>query len=517
MYDVVVWAAVSTQEQAEKASIDHQLKLAQEWIEKNHARKVGELVVPGHTRDYIFLHEIMQDVPAYAQLVEMVTGTKQHPGKMFNLLLAYDHTRLARSEALLAQVREFLGANHIQIAYTTQFMPLVPPDEFDYRQAFSTKALSAIQGIVTSQEMSTFRARARFGKQSKAEKGFWFGPRAPYGFRRAAKGVLEPDPEEVAVIRRMYDMYLSKGVGYQSIAARLNAEGSRTRNGCPWHAAGIHRAMHQPALVGKVVFGAKRVVKVPSGDGLTMVRKVTKGNPIVRDAHAPVISEQLYLQLLDESKRRLTMRRGADVSSPIVNVLSGILRCDYCGGPMHASHRAVKPEINSYYECSRYTRSRICQCNGTTARKVEAQVETILREVVTGSDLPTYADRYIAQHNPAVALDDVTAQLKIVMDKLRRLEDAYLDGAFSLNRYKEKQAVLNEQVTELSQLQTSLEQIESRASRKADLMKQLSELLLAPGTLSATVPRPRLKLLYRELFQEIRVRNGMVVSWTLRP
>lgn len=513
MYDVVVWAAVSTQEQAEKASIDHQLKLAQEWIEKNHARKVGELVVPGHTRDYIFLHEIMRDVPAYAQLVEMVTGTKQHPGKMFNLLLAYDHTRLARSEALLAQVREFLGANHIQIAYTTQFMPLVPPDEFDYRQAFSAKALSAIQGIATAQEMSTFRARARFGKQSKAEKGFWMGTKPPFGFRKVSKGVLEPDPEEAALIRRMYDMYLHQGLGYRTIAGRLNEEGYRTRNGSVWHTAGVYNTMNHPALIGKVVYGAKRSVKVPSGDGLAMVRKVVRGDPIIRSAHEAIVSEQDFVHLQDESKRRFVMRRGADVTSERVNLFGGILRCDYCGGPMGV-HWRTKQHL-MYYECSRYTRSRVCQCNCVSGRKVEKRVEDILREVVLGADLDSHTEYYVSQHDPTAALESVSAELQTVGAKIKRLEDAYLDGAIGLSSYKERQAELGGRIAELKALQSSLEQTEHRSARKTKLIAMLTELLTAPGPLQ--LPPAQLKIVYRELFQEIRVRDGGVVSWVVRP
>jgi site-specific DNA recombinase len=518
MYDVVVWAAVSTPEQAEKASIEHQLKLAQEWIDRNGARKVAELVVPGHTREYTFLHDIMREIPAYAQLIDLISGTKERPGKAFNLLLAYDHTRLARGEALLAQIREFLGENGIQIGYTSQFMPLVPPDEFDYRQAFSVKALSAFQGIAAAQEMGTLRARAKFGKESKAESGFYLGISPPYGFTKVKKGVLGPVDEEIAVIKRMHRLYLEEGLGLRSVAVRMNREGYRTRKGNLWTPDTVRKVMFNLALLGKVAYGATRAVKIPAGNGLGMVKKRIHGNPIVRNAHEPVISEERYQHLVDELERRRNMRRGASVTTLNVHVLSGVLVCDYCGSHMYAvGIRKNRDGQKAYcYQCYAYQKNRNCRSNYSSSRRLEEQAEAILRQVVISADLPTAVQNYVTQHDPASALTDVAAQLKSLSEKHKRLEDAYLDGAINLTAFKERQVGIQEKIHGLTTTKMSLEAVQSRASRRSALLERLTDLLSDGTPLETTIPRPKLKLIYRELFESMTVRDGVIVGWKRR-
>jgi hypothetical protein len=229
----------------------------------------------------------------------------------------------------------------------------------------------------------------------------------------------------------MHRLYLEEGLGLGSVAKRLNDEGIRTRCGNIWYADGIKKAMFHEALLGKIAYGKTRIVKVPSGDGLEMVKKRIRGNLIVRNAHDPVISDERFQNLLDELKRRREMSRGASVLSPKVYVLSGILVCDYCGGPLYAKGTRMSRNGDTlyYYQCYNHQKAGTCRSN-FSSRKLEAQAESLLREMVRAVDPSTFVDHYLDQRNPGDTPEDVEARLRGLLEKQKRLQDGYWAAPF---------------------------------------------------------------------------------------
>jgi len=67
-------AAVSTEAQAadDKSSIDVQLAECRQLCETRGWQVAREIVIPGHSRDYVWLHEIIRDCPQYAELVSAI-------------------------------------------------------------------------------------------------------------------------------------------------------------------------------------------------------------------------------------------------------------------------------------------------------------------------------------------------------------------------------------------------------------------------------------------------------------
>ena len=67
-------AAVSTPDQAtdDKTSIPSQRKACGDVCQGRGWKVVGEVLIPGHSRDYHWLDEIIADCPEYGQLVRLV-------------------------------------------------------------------------------------------------------------------------------------------------------------------------------------------------------------------------------------------------------------------------------------------------------------------------------------------------------------------------------------------------------------------------------------------------------------
>ena len=169
-----------------------------------------------------------------------------------------------------------------------------------------------------------------------------------------------------------------------------------------------------------------------------------------------------------------------------------------------------------YYQCHDFSDRKACRSNYSSYLRVEEQAADLFRRLVMESDLPAAVDSYIAQHDPTSALADVEARLKVLLEKKKRLEDGYLDGAIGLITFKERQTNIDEQIRYLTTTSSSLAAIQSRASRRAALLEQLSKTLSSGMPLNSAIPRSKLKLFYRELFESMNVREGDIVSHRLR-
>ncbi len=94
-------------------------------------------------------------------------------------------------------------------------------------------------GMAAQQESEAISANVRWSYKKRMESDEYITSSAAYGFD-FINGRLEINEAEAAVIRRMYDLYLS-GYGKQAIASILNNEGiRRKRSDAKWLTADIH-------------------------------------------------------------------------------------------------------------------------------------------------------------------------------------------------------------------------------------------------------------------------------------
>jgi DNA invertase Pin-like site-specific DNA recombinase len=131
----VIWKAVSSERQAleDKVSLPEQERLAREWCEANQYQIVRVLEIPGHSRresDIITaLEDFAQDgVYAYHDLRRMWQN------KEFDVLVAYAHDRLGRSNTLHSWVVENVILEGMQI-YLIADGGFVDLEDFRYKLA----------------------------------------------------------------------------------------------------------------------------------------------------------------------------------------------------------------------------------------------------------------------------------------------------------------------------------------------------------------------------------------------
>lgn len=140
------------------------------------------------------------------------------------------------------------------------------------------KTVKRIMAAEFSRELSHKTRSAQF---KWAAAGYKMGGVAGYGLRRAIldadghiKAVLEPGeqrllrgdrviltpgpPHEVAVVRRIYRLFLDEGLRQGAIAEQLNAEGEAGEGGRPWNNWTVGQVLSNPKYAGVYRFGRSR-------------------------------------------------------------------------------------------------------------------------------------------------------------------------------------------------------------------------------------------------------------------
>jgi DNA invertase Pin-like site-specific DNA recombinase len=238
-----------------------------------------------------------------------------------------------------------------------------------------------------SRELSVkiFAAQTRF-----AEQGYWQGGSPGYGLRRlltdengAPKGVLAPGEnksirsdrvvlklgprDEVKTVRRIFRLFVTKGLSEAAIASILNAEGLRNEFGRPWRWHTLNQILTNQKYLGRIIRNRKST-KLKTPAILNPPERWTRTD----DAFPAIIAPQLFAEAQSiiakrrqhhtdhemlERLRRIWREHG-HLSSVLVNAVGT--------GPTSATyHRRFGSMLHAYrlvgFYGSRYEPSRISQ------------------------------------------------------------------------------------------------------------------------------------------------------------
>ncbi|HIC82009.1 MAG TPA: recombinase family protein, partial [Kiloniellaceae bacterium] len=245
-----------------------------------------------------------------------------------------------------------------------------------------------LKGTMNALFLKDLAEKTRRGIRGRVEAGRSGGGRA-YGYKvvhAVAGGTLERgrreiDETETAVVRRIFADYIA-GRSARAIAQRLNAEGIPAPSGGKWNAstiAGNRRRrtgiLNNELYRGRQIWNRQRFVKDP-----TTGKRQARPNPeshwhVVDLPELRIVSDDLWRQkeeLLEAIAPAGQAPRGR--AQRPKRLLSGLLRCDRCGGPMAIAGPAR-------YGCTNFRESGTCSNNRSiSARKVERRVLDGLRE-----------------------------------------------------------------------------------------------------------------------------------------
>ena len=192
--------------------------------------------------------------PQMMRLLELInTG-------MYAGVVCMDIERLSRGSSL--------ESGHIMQVLQVNSCKIITPGKTYDLQNDSDEQFTDMKFMFSRYELKTINKRLVRGRNQSASEGKFMGSMAPYRYRAfklsGEKGnSLRIEPEEAKVVQMIFEMYGKQGIGYNTIAYKLNQMHIPSRIG-EWGQTSVANIINNEVYLGKIRWRrepVKRVVK----------------------------------------------------------------------------------------------------------------------------------------------------------------------------------------------------------------------------------------------------------------
>lgn len=315
-------------------------------------------------------------------------------GARFDVILVDDLSRFGRDSAELTMTIRRLTYAGVRLIGVS--------DGVD-TQRKSHKADVGLRGLMSEMYLDDLADKVHRGLTGRALAGASAGG-LPYGYRVTTIGARAIDPEQADVVRRIYAEYIA-GQSPREIAAGLNRDRVPSPRGSTWAVSVIFPdrkrgigILANAIYAGRQVWNRSKFVKHPDTGRRTRQERPESEWVITEHPELAIIDGQTWDAAQACVTRRQTPGRshskGAGPGRPMRNLLSGILRCGCCGGPLVV--------IDSYrYGCStsKDRGSAACPSPVSVPKKAAdaAMIAGVQRELLTEDAFQRFASAVTAE------------------------------------------------------------------------------------------------------------------------
>jgi len=310
----VIYTRVSSKEQEKEGfSIPAQLKLLREYASEN---------------GFVIIHEFID-----------VETAKQSGRTGFNEMLKYLKSRSNRKNPdsncriILVEKTDRLYRNfkdYVIIDDLDLEIHLVKENSIISQDSRSSeKFVHGIKVLMAKNYIDNLSEETKKGMLEKAEQGLYPGC-APFGYNNVeinGKKVIEPDPDLMAYIVRLFELYATGDYSILEVTNIINSEGlSYKKTGNKLVKSTIHKILTNPVYGGSFLWKGK----------------------LYSGTHKPIISKELF----DHVQEIIEEKRGKKTRKQIYDwAFRGLLSCGHC-------YSALSAEIQKgryiYYHCTGY-------------------------------------------------------------------------------------------------------------------------------------------------------------------
>ena len=320
-----------------------------------------------------------------------ITGTNTKNRENFNrmidlalkggidIILTKSISRFARNTVDTLQTVRELKAVGVEVRFEKENLHTFDP---------KCEMMLTIMSSLAQEESRSISENVRWGKQKSMRDGKVSLPYSHFlGYKKGADGRPEIVEEEAAVIRKIYDLFLS-GKTINEIAAILTSMGVLTPAGKKkWSVSTVRRILSNEKYKGEAL-----LQKTFTVDYLTKeVRKNNGEVPSVRvrNSHEPIIEPEVFDRvqaiLAEYAKRRAKVRTR--------HPFAGKLVCGDCGsfyGHKVWRLRSTGERYNVWYCNHKYDGDKTCDSPRLRDEEIKAAFEKMLQKCSDAN--PVYTD-----------------------------------------------------------------------------------------------------------------------------
>ena len=478
----VIYARVSTEMQAtEGGGLDDQLRACLATCERN-----GYTVL-GIFRDEGFSGAI-EDRRAFQQALAAVPSG--------GVLVVSQYDRLSRDAIFrLGLPRELSDRN---VAIESHSQGRVDVDSASGFLAYAVDAVfsETLRRIISEHTTEAFRRHRREGRQH--------GGKAPYGYEWGEEKQLLPRTDEAEVVQRIFE-WAAEGSGVAKIASRLSGEGVPRPDGSsePWLDISVKHIIRNPVYVGRVAHCYEK--RSRAGRSPVWQKLPPDRWTIHEGKHPAIISRELW-----DGVQSLVRARSWHAPTNYGHhfLLTGLLRCPYCGGRMNGCHLFTPTGRYPVYRCSRQVHTHTCRGVCRSARKWEALFLDDLERILAGDAILGQTWCYGMPQRKSLPAE---AEIAALEAQQQRVAGELATGDWPREVLLREMGRFEARLERLRASVADAEQENQGEQEPPAVLSGLREVLTSPE-----VPMARKRAVLAEVVQQIDWQNGALRT-TFRP
>lgn len=463
---------------ADKASIPEQLAESRTWASARGWPVTHEVVIPGHSRNYVYLDELVADCPEYGQLLRLIRADA------IDLVIVRHYDRLFRTQELQSAIMAVCREHRVQVYSLNQ--PVEPQDPDTLKVKAIDKLVLAVHGFTAEAENEIRMERMRVGLQARVARGArGCTARRPYGYVFEGETMV-PHPDEAPWVEHIFQRR-AEGWPLLRIAKRLTALGVPTMRGAAeWS---------YPTV--RDILSNKHYLGLTKWQGRTMPGQ-----------HEPLIDRALW----DAAQHAAA--RQPRLASPRLRPLSRLCRCAFCGTTMIHVPPSRSRSGHVTLVCNAYLKSpagaRECRYRPWHAPEVEAYVMERVGAILSAPEA------HMARRE-AQGADQVQAEIARLdgLLKAREAERERLVRAYRADvlEFEELEVATKEVKAAQRHLEQEREALAGRAAQAERIADELNQL---QGTHLAALNVEALRAVYLKFIDRVllgEVEDGPEIVW----
>ena len=281
------------------------------------------------------------------------------------------------------------------------------------------------------------------------------------GYHKGPDGGPEIDPDEAAVVRRVFARYLM-GQSFQQICDGLMADGIKTASGNEkWYSSAVKSILQNEKYIGDAI-----LQKTFSEDLFERQRIKNEGQLpkyYVHDCHPAIIDRATFQRVQEDLARRSSLRRTSSKTKTEQGkhsgkyVLSGLLVCSECGSPYRRVLWMPGGERRYVWRCINRLEHgrRICRHSATLEElELHAAVTSAMNELFRQRTAKEVLSQCVAaalagKEDGGLTLPAVESRLRALQEEQMNLLQMAYDAGSDCAEYDDRISQINTAMTTL--------------------------------------------------------------------
>lgn len=421
---IAAYCRVSTDKAEQKESLQHQKEFFSEYARRN-----------GHELVRLYADEGISGT-SLKKREEFRRLLRDGELGLFQLVVVKDVSRFARNTVDALQSVRKLRSLGINTLFINANMTSIGDGEF---------ALTLFSAMA-QEESNNLSKRVKWGKRINAEKGRV--PPRVFGYDKVDNFTLVINEPEARVVRRIFSLYIDRGLGCRSISMELNRDGDKTKYGNAWDARGVRRILTNPLYRGILINHKYEIEDFLTGKQVTLPEEERFSHE--RPEWAIVSPEQFGRAQEILASRRRQYDSGEPFREARYSgrhVFSTLIKCAHCGRSFTRKSYTYK-NTRVYWRCvtnDQYT-AETCD-NGVILDEKELleQIKQYFSSMI--GDREAFVARVLSDLDKQLPGDDpreMETRKKRLLQKRSRYQELYANDLISMEELKEKLAGITE-------------------------------------------------------------------------